>query len=257
MLVGDQTPTPRTQEPEEFRRLKSEFLAGVNHEIRTPLTGIVGMADLLLETQLGEQQREYVLAARTCAEQTLEQLSSMLEFSELVAGHLLLEESVFNLQELLDAAVAEMSLEAQAKGVHLILTVWEPLPSLAFGDALRLRQILAHLLANALKFTPRGEIELLAAWRPVSPQQFRLGVALRDTGIGIPADQLQSVFDCFHQVEKGLARRYSGLGLGLALVQELVHLMRGEVIADSAPEHGAVVSFWIPLAIPEEPQPQP
>jgi signal transduction histidine kinase len=250
MLVGNRTPTPRTQEPEEFRRLKSEFLAGVNHEIRTPLTGIVGMADLLLETQLDAHQKDYVLAARTCAEQTLEQLSSVLEFSELVAGHLRLEESVFDLLDLLEAAVAETSLKAQAKGVRLILTVWEPLPSLAFGDAVRLGQILAHLVANAIKFTPRGEIELLATWTPVSPEQFRLGVALRDTGIGIPTDQLQHVFECFHQVESGLARRYSGLGLGLALVQELVHLMRGEVIADSSPGHGAVVSFWIPLGVP-------
>jgi signal transduction histidine kinase len=133
----------------------------------------------------------------------------------------------------------------------LILTVWEPLPGLAFGDALRLHQVLVHLLANAIKFTPHGEIELLAAWTPESPEQFRLGVALRDTGIGIPTDQLQHVFESFHQVESGLARRYSGLGLGLALVQELVHLMGGEVVADSSPGHGAVVSFWIPLAVCE------
>jgi len=251
MSAGDRHPDTQRLEPEEFRRLKSEFLAGVTHEIRTPLTGIVGMADLLLETALEEQQRDYVLAVRMCAEETLEQLSSLLEFSMLVAGHLQLEESDFDLLEALQSVVADLGPRAQDRGVRLFMTLEQPLPGLVVGDAVRLRQILKQLLTNAIKFTLEGEIELTAAWARLSPGRFRLSVTLRDTGIGIPADQLRLVFESFRQGDSGFTRKYSGLGLGLALVQELVHLMRGEVTAASSPGQGAVLSFWIPLRLSE------
>jgi signal transduction histidine kinase len=117
------------------------------------------------------------------------------------------------------------------------------------GDAVRLRQILLQLLSNAIKFTPTGEIELTATWTGLSPGTFRLQIALRDTGIGIPADQLLLVFQAFRQGDSGFTRQYSGLGLGLALVQELVHLMQGEVTAESSPGEGAVLTFWVPLRL--------
>jgi signal transduction histidine kinase len=260
MSAGDRHPNTPLLEPEEFHRLKSEFLTGVNDEFRTPLTGIVGMADLLLETRLDDRQKEYVLAARRCAEETLVQFGSLLEFAALVAGHLPLEESVFDLLETLQAVVADLEPTARDGGVRLFMTLARPLPGPVVGDAVRLRQILVQLLANAIKFTPHGEIELTASWTLLSPGSFRLQIALRDTGIGIPADQLLLVFESFRQLDSGFTRRYAGLGLGLALVRELVHLMRGEVTVESSPGEGAVFTFWIPLRLsdpggPPETQP--
>jgi signal transduction histidine kinase len=249
MSNPDGQPISQPLEPEDFRRLKSEFLASVNHEIRTPLTGIVGMADLLLETALDDRQKEYVLAARTCAEDALDELTGLLEFASLAAGHLELDEADFDLLDTLNSVVADLEPKARAKGVRLFMTLDQRLSGLVVGDAVRLRQILVQLIVNAIKFTPQGEIELQVSCAPLSPEHSRLRVALRDTGIGIPADQLQSVFECFRQGDSGLSRRYSGLGLGLALVQALVHLMRGDVTAESAPGNGTVLSFWIPLGI--------
>jgi signal transduction histidine kinase len=236
-------------EPEEVRRLQSEFLASVSHEIRTPLVGVIGMTDLLLETQLDGRQSEYVKAARASAEEALEQLSTLLDCAALTAGHLRLDEADFDLQETLSSVAAWVEPRARAKGLRFVITVDERLPSFVVGDAVRLRQVLVQLLGNAVKFTLRGEIDLKISWTPLSPARFRLEASLRDTGIGIPPDHLQEMFECFRQGESGLTRRYSGLGLGLKLVQELVHLMHGEVEAESSPDKGALFSFWIPMRI--------
>lgn len=249
MSVPDGHSNAQPLEPEDLHRLKSEFLASLNHEIRTPLTGIVGMADLLLETTLEDRQREYVVAARTCAEEALNQLSGLLEFASLAAGHLTLDEADFDLVDTLNSVVAEMEPKARAKGIRLFMTLEQRLSGPVVGDAVRLRQILVQLIENAIKFTPQGEIELKASCAPQSPSHVRLQAALRDTGIGIPADQLRTLFECFQQGESGLTRQYSGLGLGLALVRALVHLMRGDVEVQSAPGKGTVLSFWIPLRI--------
>lgn len=235
------------REPDDFRRLKTEFLAGVNHEIRTPLTAIVGMADLLLETPLDQDQRECVVNAKACAEEALHQISALIEFASLAAGHIQLDEEDFDLPELLESVMASERPKAAAKSLRLFLTAPPDLPTLAYGDAMRLRQILTQLLSNSIKFTPHGEIEVQVGWTAASPASFRLEVRLRDTGIGMPPGQLQAMFECFRQGESGIARRYSGLGLGLALVQELVHLMHGRVDAQSEPGKGTVLSFWIPL----------
>jgi signal transduction histidine kinase len=248
MAARDHYP-PAPLDSDDFHRLKSEFLSSLNDEIRSPLTGIVGMTDLLLETRLDDGQRECVLAAKSCAGEALEQLGALLEFASLAAGRLQLEEADFDLPELLKSAVALQEPKAAAKGLRLFLTVTRELPALAMGDAMRLQEVLTHLLANAIKFTPQGEIELKAGWQPLSPATFRLELNLRDTGIGIPPGQLRAMFECFRQGDSGMARRYSGLGLGLALVRELAHLMRGQVDAESAPGQGAVFSFRVPLRI--------
>ena len=248
MAARDQPP-PAPLDYDDYYRLKSQLLTSLNDEIRSPLTGIVGMTDLLLETRLDDSQRECVLAARTCAGEALEQLGALLEFASLAAGRLQLEEADFDLPELLKSTVALQEPKAAAKGVRLFLNVAEELPTLALGDAVRLKEVLIRLLDNAVKFTPHGEIELKAGWKPLSPASFRLELDLRDTGIGIPPGQLRAMFECFRQGDSGMARRYPGLGLGLALVQALAHLMRGQIDAESAPGHGAVFSFRVPLRI--------
>ncbi len=242
--------------------MKSEFLATLNHEIRSPLSSILGLADLLLETRLDEQQKMYVSAARTCGEELLEQLNAALEFSALAAGHLEIEEADFDLRGVLQGVLAQHRPRAEAKGLRLIDSGLENLPSLVAGDAVRLRQTVSQLLGNAVKFTARGEIELTAAASPAVDGHFRLSVTVRDTGIGIAAGQIKAIFEPFVRAERGLTRSYAGLGLGLAVVEQLVAFMGGEVEVQSQPGQGATFSFWVPLRIsaeftgtPAEPRP--
>src|SRR5262249_55634818 len=146
----------------ELDRLKGVFLANLNHEIRTPLSGILGMVDLLLETNLDAEQREYVLATRMCAEHLFELLNAALQYSALEAGQFQLDESEFSLKEMVDAAVGTLAPRAKAKGLRLFSTIEAGLPETVFGDAPRLREILSHLIGNAIKFTASGTVELRA-----------------------------------------------------------------------------------------------
>lgn len=232
---------------DELGQLKGQFLASLNHEIRTPLSGILGMTDLLLETQLSEEQREYVGTARLCAENLLEILNATLEFSALSAGKLQMDEHEFSVAEVLDAAVGEHVQKAEAGGLRLFRTLDETVPETLIGDGPRVRQILSHLVGNAVKFTHQGQVEVKATGTPVPGEPFWLVLQVKDTGIGIEPDNLGVIFDSFRQLESGLSRTYSGLGLGLALVQKLVSLMDGEIAAESEPGIGSTFTVKIPL----------
>lgn len=237
---------------DQLRRLKGQFLASLNHEIRTPLSGILGMTDLLLETRLDDEQKEYVSAARMCAENLLALLNATLEFSDLSSGKLELEEMDFDLPGTLKAAVSSFLPKAEAKKLKLISALDPALPSVAAGDALRLRQLLSYLLDNAVKFTHKGQVEVSATAGVPCEGIFSLTVKVRDTGIGIPPEKLGAIFESFEQLDSGLSRSYSGLGLGLALAQKLVALMGGEISAESEPGRGSLLSFTIPLRVPSE-----
>jgi len=237
---------------EELHRLKSHFLASLNHEIRTPLSGILGMTDLLLETSLDDVQRDYVATTRVCAEDLLELLNSALEFSAISAGELPLEEAEFNLAEVLKSVVDQNQIKAHAKGLRLIARLDEGLPTGVVGDPLRLRQILCQLIVNGIKFTPEGEVEVSASAAPLPDSRCLLKVRIRDTGIGIAPEQFKFLFQSFQQLESGLGRRYPGLGLGLALVYQLVRLMGGAIKAESESGKGSVFSVTIPLRVARE-----
>ncbi len=239
-----------------LQRLKTHFLASLNHEIRTPLTGILGMADLLLETELTDTQREYVVTARMCAEELLGLLDSALEYSALSSGHLPLEEAEFDLPELLHGLLDQHQIKARAKGLRLLSNL-DSLPTVVIGDAVRLRQIVAQLLGNAIKFTSEGEVELRAQAHSDGPDRCTLTIQVRDTGVGIPPDQLDRVFESFGQLETGLGRRYPGLGLGLATVRQLLRLMGGDIEVESQEGRGSTFTIRIPLRVPEEPAPPP
>jgi CheY-like chemotaxis protein/two-component sensor histidine kinase len=235
---------------QELDQLKGMFLASLNHEIRTPLSGILGMADLLLETQLDEEQREYVNAARLCAESLFEILNAALEYSALEAGRVSLDESEFSLKEALHASIDQHLTRAQSKGIRLTSRFDDALPEVVIGDGPHLHQVLSHLVANAVKFTHSGSVELSAF---VESGEW-LVTRVRDTGIGIPPDRLEIIFDSFRQVESGLARGYPGLGLGLAVVRKLVSLMNGRIEVESETGIGSTFTVRLPLHLPADQQ---
>jgi signal transduction histidine kinase/ActR/RegA family two-component response regulator len=259
----------------ELDHLKGMFLASLNHEIRTPLSGIIGMADLLLETALDDEQREYVNAARLCAENLFEILNATLEYSSLEAGQFVLDDSEFSLREMLEAALGQHAVAAQAKGLRLISTLDAGLPETMLGDAPRVRQLLGHLIANAVKFTHAGSIELRVFVQqrderepagpaiqgaaeppgPAAPAHGWLVAEVRDTGIGISPEKLETIFESFRQVEIGLTRNYAGLGLGLALARKLAKLMHGDIRVASEVGSGSTFTFRLPLCLSPEPLP--
>jgi CheY-like chemotaxis protein len=236
----------------ELDQLKGMFLASLNHEIRTPLSGIMGMADLLLETKLDDEQREYVNAARLCAESLFEILNATLEYSSLEAGQFHLDESEFSLKEMLDSALNQHALRAQAKGLRLYSTLEAGLPETMLGDAPRLRELLGHLIANAIKFTHAGSVELRVTMERVLTVK-NVVIEVRDTGIGIPPESLGAIFESFRQVDGGLSRTYPGLGLGLALVRKLAALMGGHVSVESVPGKGSTFTVRLPIRQAAEP----
>jgi CheY-like chemotaxis protein len=233
----------------ELDRLKGTFLASLNHEIRTPLSGILGMADLLLETNLDAEQLEYVNATRLCAESLFEILNATLEYSALEAGRFSLDESEFSLRDLIESTRAQQALKAEAKGLTIQCSYDHALPETVIGDAPRLRQLLGHFLANAIKFTHTGGVELRVLRDPRAHDILRIEV--EDTGIGIPADQVERIFESFRQVESGLSRSYPGLGLGLALARKLASLMQGEISVASTPGEGSTFTLRIPIRTAE------
>ena len=237
---------------DELRELKGQFLASLNHEIRTPLSGILGMTDLLLETALSDDQREYVDATRSCAESLLDILNATLEFSALSANHVRLEESEFSLRETLHSLISEFAPKAEAKGLRIIETLDPSLPATVSGDALRVRQLLSHVVSNAVKFTNEGEIEIRASAGVAMQSTIPVLIVVRDTGIGIQTVQLNSLFDGFHQLGTGLARNHRGLGLGLALAQKLATLLKASISVDSEPGKGSTFSISLPLRRPAE-----
>ena len=237
---------------DELREVQSQFLASLNHEIRTPLSGILGMTDLLLETQLTEDQLEYVGATRLCAENLLEILNVTLEYSALSAGHVLLEETEFALGDTLQGVLDEFAIKAEAKGLHLARVLDTSLPEMVVGDPLRLRQILWHLVANGVKFTREGQVEVVASAVAEPGRQVRVTLRVHDTGIGIAPHQLTQIFESFRQLETGLARNHGGLGLGLAVAQKLIALLDGSISVHSELGKGSLFTVNLPFKLPVE-----
>jgi len=238
---------------QQLDQVKGVFLASLNHEIRTPLSGILGMLDLLLETNVDEDQRDYLNAAHLCAESLAELLNSSLEYAALEAGQISLEEIEFSLKEMLEAALSQQRSKADVKQLKLRLTLDPALPETLIGDASRLRELLVHLVNNAVKFTHAGSVDVRVSMR-TAPDM--LVVEVRDTGIGIPSDKLDRLFESFEPGESGFARAYPGLGLGLALAHKLTKVMNGRILVESQPGVGSTFTVEVPLRRPTAPEGQ-
>jgi signal transduction histidine kinase/CheY-like chemotaxis protein/HPt (histidine-containing phosphotransfer) domain-containing protein len=233
---------------EEASRMKSDFLANMSHEIRTPLNGVVGMVTLLSGTPLSEEQREYVEMARLSSDTLIGVVSDILDVSKIEAGRLELEQQDFDLHELITASRDVLAHEAEAKGLELRAGIGEGVPNAVRGDRLRVGQVLGNLLANAVKFTADGEVSLEVSAVERTNVATVVRFAVRDTGIGIAADRLTTLFDPFTQADVSTTRSYGGTGLGLTICRDLARLMGGTIGARSELGKGSVFEVSIPFA---------
>ncbi|MBA1231613.1 response regulator [Pseudomonas viridiflava] len=238
------------EEAEQANRAKSDFLAMMSHELRTPMNGVLGMLQLMETTRMTDEQSEYAALATESTEHLLRVINDILDFSRIERDALQMEGIAFNLAELVSASTHAFSHNAQQRDLQLSLHIQPGLESLTvIGDPTRIRQILVNLIGNALKFTEQGSVCIKAGWTLLEAERLQFTCTVKDSGIGIHADRLESMFDAFQQADSSISRRYGGTGLGLPIARTLAERMGGTLHAQSEEGAGSLFTLQIPLPV--------